>query len=186
MGQSEHTYDNITNALVDAVPEDDALDALTSFAGLLVLDALIGNTERHHENWALLRVFEGDDYTIQLAPSYDHASSLGRELTNEARDRILREGSIEKYVRKGRGAIFGQSQGKHADNPLELVRWASAREPEWFHPWLERVRNLGENDIVKPLEKMPHQVLDRVAHDFCAAFLRFTLNELILHRWIFG
>jgi hypothetical protein len=54
-------------------------DALGLFAGYLLLDALIGNTDRHHENWAVVvsRSSPGARF-LELAATYDHASSLGR------------------------------------------------------------------------------------------------------------
>ena len=45
--------------------------AFDCFAGLLVFDALVGNTDRHHENWAIV------EDTGTLAPSFDHGASLG-------------------------------------------------------------------------------------------------------------
>jgi hypothetical protein len=50
-------------------------DAVDTFIGYLLLDALVGNTDRHHENWGVIRLPEG---TVHLAPTFDHASSLGR------------------------------------------------------------------------------------------------------------
>ena len=47
------------------------------FAGYLVLDAVIGNTDRHHENWGLLLRRTETGWKGQVAPSFDHASSLG-------------------------------------------------------------------------------------------------------------
>jgi HipA-like C-terminal domain len=53
--QADHTLDNVV-AAVRALVRDDTLSTmlLTELAGYLVLDALIGNTDRHHENWGLL------------------------------------------------------------------------------------------------------------------------------------
>ena len=45
------------------------------FLGYLMIDTWIANQDRHHENWGLVTV---KDKKIHLAPSYDHASSLGR------------------------------------------------------------------------------------------------------------
>jgi len=175
-GQTEHTYVNIANALKVAVPDDRYAEVMTRFAGLLVLDALIGNTDRHHENWALLRVSEGSG-SIGLAPSYDHASSLGRELQDERRKELLASG-VDEYVRKGRGAIFGQSKGRHADNPLELVRWAAGGNPAWFRPWLDRAGQMTREQVDDVLARMPDVVMSQTAKDFCRAFLCYTLNVL--------
>lgn len=82
--QYDHTFDNIANAvrrMVEAEPiYQDALSVLASY---LVLDALICNTDRHHENWGFLMRPEpkGPGHRmihLEVAPSFDHASSLGR------------------------------------------------------------------------------------------------------------
>lgn len=59
--------------------------------GYLVFDALVGNTDRHHENWGCLlepslTKSELTDklefsFFFSLAPTFDHGSSLGRELS---------------------------------------------------------------------------------------------------------
>lgn len=56
------------------------------FVGYLMLDALISNTDRHHENWGL--IITGSQ--LSLAPTFDHASSLGRNESDE--NRIARLG----------------------------------------------------------------------------------------------
>lgn len=76
-----HTLDNIFSALSGpAIGLPTGFDvpvairtAVDLFVGYLLLDALLGNTDRHHENWALIRSLDGG---LVLAPSYDHASSL--------------------------------------------------------------------------------------------------------------
>jgi len=85
-GQRDHTYTNIREAISRTGNESEAERALKHFAGYIVLDALIGNTDRHHENWALLRWTDKDKQTYHvLAPSFDHASSLGRVLLDKKR-----------------------------------------------------------------------------------------------------
>lgn len=39
---------------------------------MIVFDALIGNSDRHHSNWAILRSNDG----INFSPLYDNGSSL--------------------------------------------------------------------------------------------------------------
>ena len=78
--------------MVERVFTEDAtkLDAKSRIAEYLVLDAVIGNTDRHHENWGILRQRRGNVWYGFVAPSFDHASSLGRELLDSRRDRLLK------------------------------------------------------------------------------------------------
>jgi HipA-like C-terminal domain len=47
------------------------LTACDFFIGYLVFDALVGNTDRHHENWGVLVLQEVADDNLYLAPSFD-------------------------------------------------------------------------------------------------------------------
>ena len=72
--------------------------ALDVFVGYLLFDAWIANQDRHSENWGLVKLRD----IFYLAPSYDHGSSLARNLTDEERKRRIftkdKGPSIEKCV----------------------------------------------------------------------------------------
>lgn len=78
-----YTLEAIHQALEDYPPPPgvDGSSAWETFVGYLVLDALIGNTDRHAANWAVI-VSEPGRY---LAPTFDHASSLGFLLSDPER-----------------------------------------------------------------------------------------------------
>lgn len=176
-GQAAHTYQNIVTSLQSAVPTSQRLEIKVALCGLLVLDAIIGNTDRHHENWALLRTMT-EPPGIGLSPSYDHASSLGRELTDVKRGQWLRQRTVPDYVRRGHGAIFGQATGKHPDNPLELLRWVARNDAAAVQPWLVRCRAISEGHVIDLLDRVSDEAMSDVAKDFCRAFLCYTLNEI--------
>jgi len=49
---------------------------LGAFIDLLLLDAVIGNSDRHQDNWSII---QAPPTLTKLAPSYDRGSSLGRD-----------------------------------------------------------------------------------------------------------
>lgn len=54
------------------------------WADLLLFDALIGNSDRHQDNWEMLFHFEGEATAMCcLAPIYDNGTSLGNELIED-------------------------------------------------------------------------------------------------------
>lgn len=79
----EHTVTRVLGCLdkesIQPPPSSYVLDGLNAadvFCGYLMLDALISNQDRHHENWAIMLNNEtGEQF---LCPTYDHAASLGR------------------------------------------------------------------------------------------------------------
>lgn len=81
-GHRGHSVANIHRGLVPFGPPPVAsvptsFAAFDVFVGYLILDALIANTDRHEQNWAVLTRPPGQAGPDALCASYDHASSLG-------------------------------------------------------------------------------------------------------------
>lgn len=98
--QNDHTIGSIFRAIDSIfINPKSAEKAKEQFATYLVFDALICNVDRHHENWGIARKrTEDGKYIGDLAPSFDHASSMGRELhdiptahNKQSRQRYLNE-----------------------------------------------------------------------------------------------
>jgi len=155
---SDHTFERIRQAILEVCGGRCKKD-LGQFGGYLVFDALIGNTDRHHENWALLKR-EAGPTDHRLAPSFDHASSLGREMRDERRLRLIRENKIPEYLRKGWGAIYLEELGETEISPIELVSRLAARMPESFGPWLKRVEGVTDQAIMYLRPRANHAGLD--------------------------
>lgn len=89
-----YDLDSIAEVLRDYSGSEPRLSAFDSFAGYLVFDALIGNTDRHHENWAVLGAER------KLAPTYDHGASLGFNVPRQKRalvDEVSGRGSARHF-----------------------------------------------------------------------------------------
>jgi hypothetical protein len=178
--QSDHTLENIDAAIRSLFDEDRAEGVLTELAGYMVLDALIGNTDRHHENWGLLLQVQTDRsaVTLSVAPSFDHASSLGRELRDQRRSELLALNRIGWYVSKGRGGIFRGPEVPHGENPLRLVQLAARAYPAFFRPSLERVARLDHGDVHRIIESVPDERASTPAKQFARAMIFFAQASL--------
>jgi len=180
---SDHTLGNICLALDRMFPNPEgAARAKASMAEYLVLDAVIGNTDRHHENWGLLRKRVGDRWTGFIAPSFDHASSLGREMLDDgagrSRRRLLEEGNVGRYVEKAHGGIFWQPSDKRGLSPLELVRRAVVDHRDIFLPALERVKKLDMPKLAALLDRIPERCMSATSREFALALLGYSIGEL--------
>lgn len=153
-----HDLDSIGQVLegVDPPESGDGVTALQVFAGYLVLDAWIGNTDRHAENWAVLLGMSSG----RLAPSFDHGSSLasGRD------DRFLSGADPLKFSRGAMARKF--DQGKN----VRLVDLALGAVARWGGPWTTRLGLVDDarvHDIVDTAPRMSdlrrtflHRMLD--------------------------
>ncbi len=179
-GHSDHSIENIIEAITKVFRDPDARSAqLCRLSGYLVLDALIGNTDRHHQNWGLLRrAAETGHLEQEIAPSFDHASSLGRNEPTSSLERRLLENSVLAYARKGRGGIYLHADDKKGANPLDLAEQAARRWPHFFTPWLQRVRHLDEADFLAIVSRVPSDWMNEIQKRFCVRFLTSTCSEL--------
>ena len=176
---ANHTLGNIWLALERTFRQGDAVRrAKLVMAEYVVLDALVGNTDRHHENWGLLRKRVGDQWSGFLAPSFDHASSLGRELQDERRARLLAENRVGSYVEKGRGGIYWSAEDRHGPNPLELVRRAAREHAEYFLPALEKLRAMEQAMLLEMVNRVPEDWMTPVAREFTLALMAYNLQQL--------
>ncbi len=181
-GQADHTIDNIVSVL-EQLFVDDKLRRYAAFRmiGYLVFDALVGNTDRHHQNWGVVLTMQDQKMMpiMELAPTFDHASSLGRELTDDARERHLGEKSIERYSLKGKGGIFEHATAARGMSPMALAQTLAVRYPEFFKPWQTRVEELDENSLLNLVERIPPSRMSPLAKSFALALLA-TNKHLLL------
>ena len=142
------------------------------FAGYPVLDALIGNTDRHQENWAV--VANGGR---RLAPSFDHASSLGFLLDDEDRSRRLATADS-----RSRPAAFADRARPRFENGAHPVEVAAALAMASFasrRHWVQAARALpGLDEIV---DRVPSARMSQPARAFAAAVFARNRSQLLSH-----
>lgn len=179
--QSDHTLDNVVSALQSLLGQAPDVNAmLDTLASYMVLDALIGNTDRHHENWGLLVNLDRQANRVQIgvAPSYDHASSLGRELLDVKREELLRTGQVARYLSKGRGGIFRSAADPHGANPLQLVQMAAVEYPVFFCAALNAVTRLSKDAIRRIVDALPESRASEVAKRFALEMVLSSQSAL--------
>lgn len=182
-GQSEHTLSNIFAAL-DRVftSTDSARGAKERIADYLLLDAVIGNTDRHHENWGILRKRTTGGWLEMVAPTFDHASSLGRELldegTGKSRQRILQDGRIAQYAEKAPGAIYGHPEDRRGLSPLALFRHAGEQYPDITRHALARLDRLDRNVLLKIVDQVPDEWMSELSRTFAVELMCYDLAQL--------
>lgn len=177
--QSDHCIKNIVAAVENTFRPRQRIAQLRTLAGFIVLDAIICNTDRHHDNWALLRgPSEGGKAVHAIAPSFDHASSLGRELRDDRRRLLLAHKQVESYALRGHGGIYWQDTDARGENPLMLALKGAAAYPKYFRPWLMRVRELRVMDFNDIVARIPVTWMSADAKRFCLELMSLTLERL--------
>lgn len=174
--QSSHILENIWRVLDSAL--HDSEDAKCRLADYLVFDAIIGNTDRHHENWGLLFQMAEDKVSVDLAPTYDHASSLGRELSDTKRERLFANNRIGTYVERARGAIYWSESDSRGISPLELVRRSVDAYPGLFGPALQRIKKLDKESILNLSKRIPDDWISTLGREFMTNQMDYSISVL--------
>jgi hypothetical protein len=106
--------------------------ALDVFIGYLMLDAWVSNQDRHHENWGFI---VSPEITIHLAPTFDHASSLGWNETDGTRtERLTTRDSrrnMDRYVERAVSAFFSSPA---SDKPMSTWMFLGKRQDSGRKP----------------------------------------------------
>ncbi|HWL93205.1 MAG TPA: HipA-like protein [Phycisphaerae bacterium] len=193
MRVKQHTVDNAMFALDFAAA--DAPDGLKeshkfirpsdAFVGYLMLDALIGNTDRHHENWGIIfwNIEAIGDVSIVLAPSFDHASSLGRELRDGERlirlDGRDKNRTIARYLGRAEGRFFGSESDPRPLSPISAFQAAGSMRPVARLNWLERLRHVNPTDFEKIIGRIPSERMSNAARRFALDLLQLNRRALL-------
>lgn len=202
---AQHTLDRIISGLRGSgavLPDgftgpEGVHTACDLFVGYLLLDALIVNTDRHHANWAVILSPNRDGtYLVEIAPTFDHASSLGRELSDSHRSAKLdaertrqqhqhqprhRPQTIAGYLEsdKGRGRIY---QSEHDENPLHPMQvFQKAREkfPDAAEAWLNRLEAVPMTRFEEIVAEVPSKIMSQPARDFGLCLIELNRTALI-------
>ncbi|EDA6502867.1 hypothetical protein A0F84_24770, partial [Salmonella enterica subsp. enterica serovar Muenster] len=138
--------DNDNEKILPPVSDYDLkdLNAGDVFCGYLLLDALISNQDRHHENWAIM--LNNETGERMLCPTYDHAASLGREMRDvEKAERLTtkdRNRQIPTFVGKARSELFKLKTDRKPLLTVEAFSHAIEDRPRAREYWLGRLNAL--------------------------------------------
>lgn len=181
-GVRRHTVESVLEALqiVHGPRDEPGLSSGADwFVGYLLLDAVIVNTDRHHENWGILQRDEGPE---RLAPSYDHATSLGRELSDEERSHRLgrrdRGRTLEGYVERARSRLHDEGSERPL-HPIAAFARAARLRPDVARLWLARLAGIEDDSWGEIVNAVPARVMSQVARDYALAILRHTTREAL-------
>ncbi|EPZ5420233.1 hypothetical protein ACXOL9_002607 [Vibrio parahaemolyticus] len=184
----EHTISRVLGCLdrTDVQPPKgwDCIDGLNAgdvFCGYLLLDALISNQDRHHENWAIVMDIESKEK--YLCETYDHAASLGRELLDIERDERLKtkdkNRTVGKFVRKARSELFKFKTDKKPMLTTDAFFTAVEKREEAKKFWLSRLEGLSDDKIHEIFDKIPEEVITDTAKQFALQMVLENKNRLL-------
>ena len=178
---SDHTLSNILKVVESLFPSPrERVVSMRQLAGYLVLDALILNTDRHHENWGVLRTVHSD-HTVayEIAPSFDHASSLARDEPPEKLACWLKEdGRIEWYMQRATGGIYLEGNSAKGANPYTIAESAMLKWLEYFVYWQNVLDKIEQRELAGIVDRVPDSMMALESRLFVKTLLALMLTKL--------
>lgn len=114
----------------------------------LLFDALIGNTDRHQDNWG----FIFGDGSIRLSPAFDNGTSLGSERF-ESRVSSWSEEQVDRYIAKGTHHVrWSRDNGELTRSHFEVLQLALEKWPQ--------TRDLARHRLNFPRRMLPESISD--------------------------
>lgn len=185
---SQHTIDIVLKAIKNEsinlplswTAPSSIQTAVEVFVGYLLLDTWIGNGDRHHENWGFVRkkAASSSRETVHLAPTYDHASSLGRDLSDEQRQ----TGSVEAYANKCFSAFYRTVDEKKPLKTFDMFRRVAHCYPEATRIWLERLESVSKANTLEIFTQIPSTRISAIAAKFAQEILELNQHKLLTLR----
>ena len=137
IGSSSNGYGTELSDIMDTIEEQQILDPVelrNRFWDMFIVDALIGNWDRHNGNWGFLYNMATDE--VILAPIYDCGSSLFPQ-ADEATMRAVLSDSAEKNARVFSYPLSGIKENNQKIN---------------YHPFISSLKNKDCNEALKRIQ----------------------------------
>lgn len=163
-------------------------NGVACLTGYLLFDALVSNSDRHHENWALVFRFSSETRTIEtaagveLAPTFDHASSLGRELSDIQRNEMMADDTkMKRYMNNCPSRIYWSNTDTKPLHPMNLIRCIAKEMPDEINTWFDISARITNRDIDILLDSIPPEWMTSITRQFVSNLIctnRDTLKEI--------
>lgn len=162
------------------------------FVGYLLLDAWISNTDRHEQNWGTVMShrfhldlstawLSGWRIESRLAPTFDHASCLGRELRDERRKELLSNPELFlSYLRRAESKLYNEDGTRI--HTVDAFFLAAKRYPLAARYWLEQLEKISKEQIEQLFQRIPKELMSKESADLAMAVLTSNKGTILGRR----
>lgn len=146
------------------------------FISYIMLDCLISNGDRHHENWGFI-VYESKVY---LAPTYDHASGLGCRESDEIKTKRLQTKDqnyqVKNFVKRARTPFFNKDKML---TTLEAFEFCANYDKSIALYWLNKLEVLDLENVRNVFDKIPSSLISETSIKFAMKVLEENKIRLL-------
>jgi hypothetical protein len=174
-----HNFETIISIFSDLEVKDWAY----KWAKILLFDTIIGNTDRHQENWEVYSFFDKKGSLVEeLSPAFDNGTAMGYEILPNGFSKKI--ASLEAYVGKGTHHMKWALNDKKKVQHFKLLEKLIEKFPKTedlikaklkidILPLYDDILQLTAFDI-----QDRHYKLTRERADFIIKLLEFRYNKI--------
>ena len=176
-----HTIDAISEVISKLQPPtgNESPSATEYYAAYLFLDVLIANQDRHHENWGVVQL-DGINY---LAPTYDHASSFARNVSDEEKENRLSTNDsgygVETFAARAKSAINANDDRNRRLTTREALENFCQYNNITVEVWQNRLANISISQMSDMITGIPEDYMSEVTKVFTLNLLTINRNYLL-------
>lgn len=156
----------------------DEIDAslFNGFIRLMVFDTLVGETDRHEENWGI----EITENGYEFSPLYDNGCNLLREFRNEENAIPFYNGekSFESYIYKSKTYIY-KEDNKHRFKHFELIEYLNEKYHDILIKEINNLNKLTDNVIENIVNEIPNELLTDEHKKYIIIYLKKRRDILL-------
>lgn len=175
---------NIYYSLPMIFPIIKALECEKEFMQMMIFDALIGNSDRHHSNWA---VIVSSDNSIKFSPLYDNGSSLCSYVKETDIDDILGKDTrrfVSLVTSKSKSRIRVDMRTKKEPEYIDVLKCLFHGDyRNYCAPIVEKINErMTEANIKALLNEYSDNILSDKRKDL---ILKFLIKKVNIIKMIF-
>lgn len=145
---------------------------------MIIYDALIGNTDRHQDNFGF--ILSHKDKKRRFAPLYDNASSLGRELSEEGMiSRLNNSQQFEAYINRADTFIRWGWQTRRKTKHFDLIKELLLAYPYFVTKSINKVNLLLDSQLECIIAQVPEKIMTEIQKNFVFKVIKTRKNRLL-------
>lgn len=146
------------------------------FIKIMIFDALVGEQDRHEENWGIERI--GESYRI--SPLYDNGCNLLREFKSEeyAKNYYDNIKDFDAFINKSKTYIYKEDNKKKYKH-FELIEYLNENYHDTVQKEIENLNKLTDDIIEEIVNKIPDNLLTKMHKKYIIAYLKKRRDILL-------
>lgn len=152
---TQHNYETVARVSEALLGADNPNHGWVKYwVRTFIFDALIGNTDRHQDNWGVIwKVQDNKPLGGRLTPVFDNGTSMGHEIFENKFLRFDDPNHIERYIKRGTHHMKWKLSDANKISHLDIVSLLINRYPD-SKEWIREMLEFSLSDVNEILQNL--------------------------------